>query len=242
MVMPFQFRGRRTRPAATAFTLVEVLIAMVIVSVALIPSILTIQRMRLHARSTSYHLVGMNLAVAMTELVKRSGYDEIAYGQPMPDIMGVDVVPSPLLDFPRSNKQGTETDFANLQAGIAGGASQEQLDAFVASVREGEPNRNSPVVTSDTNYLYFSPDQVAAINGYEDFDSVPVEERDELLNPGYAWGIALTDADPGDAIGGGFMNTGLRKITVVVKWTDVQRGLIDFAVIETIVAEMAPRM
>jgi prepilin-type N-terminal cleavage/methylation domain-containing protein len=224
------------------FTLVEVMVAVVIVSVALIPSILTIQRVRLHARSTSYNLVGMNLAVAMTELVKRSGYNEIAYNQPMPDILGVDDVPNPLLDFPRSNKLGTETDFANLQAGIAGGATDSQLDAFVAGVRSGSPNRNSPVVTSDTNYLFFSPDQVAAINGYADFDSVPEEEQAQLLNPGFAWGIAITDADPGQAIGGGFMNTGLRKITVIVKWTDVQRGLIDFAVIETVVAEMAPRM
>jgi prepilin-type N-terminal cleavage/methylation domain-containing protein len=226
----------------TGFTLVEVMVAMLIVSIALIPSIAAIQRVRIHARSTSYNLVGMNLAVAMTELVKRSGYNEIDYGQPMPAILDVATIPSALLDFPRSNATGTETDLANLQAGIAGGASETQLGAFVSSIRNGAPNRTSPVVASDTNYLFFSPDQVAVMNGFPDFDSLEPEQQAELLNPGYAWGIAITDADPGDTIGNGFPNTGLKKLTVIVKWTDVRRNLTDFAVLETIVAEMAPRM
>lgn len=231
----------RTQPES-AFTLIEVLVAMLIVSIALIPSIAAIQRMRLHSRSTSYNLVGMNLAVAMTELVKRSGYNEIDYNQPMPAILDVSTIPSALLDFPRSNADGTETSIGNLQGGVAGGANETELSAFVASIRNGAPDRTSPVVTNDTNYLFFSPDQVAVMNGYTDFDSLEPEQQAELLNPGYAWGIAITDADPGDVIGNGFPNTGLKKLTVIVKWTDVRRNLIDFAVLETIVAEMAPRM
>lgn len=224
------------------FTFIEVLIALFVAAIALIPSIAMIQQTRIHSKSVGYNLVGMNLAVAMMELVKRSGHNEIEYGQPMPAILDVASIPSPLLDFPRSNADGTETGYSLLQSGIAGDATQSQLDAFLQSVRDGNPDRDSPVVTNDENYLFFSPDQVAAMNGVDDLNSLTEEEQARLLNPGYAWGIAISNADPANAIGAGFPNTGLKRIVVIVKWTDVRRGFLDFAVLESIVAEVAPRM
>jgi Tfp pilus assembly protein PilV len=158
--------GRSSR----GLTFVEILIAMFVMSIALIPSIAMIQQTRVHARSVGYNLVGMNLAVAMTELVKRSGYNEVAYGWELPGILDVTDAPNPLLDFPRSNADGSNTEINELQAGIAGGATQAQLDAFLEAAREGAPDRDSPVLTSDTNYLFFSPEQIGAMNGIDDLE------------------------------------------------------------------------
>jgi hypothetical protein len=233
-----QFPRRSNR----GLTFIEILMAIFVVSVALIPSIAMIQQTRIHARSVGYNLVGMNLAVAMTELVKRSGYNEVEYGFELPGILDVADAPNPLLDFPRSNADGSETGIDVLQAGIAGGATQAQLEAFLENAREGTPDRNSPVLTSDTNYLFFSPDQIAAMNGIDDLNELSEEEQDELLNPAYAWGIAIENGDPLDEIGQGFPGTGIKKVVIIVKWRDVRRGFRDFAVIETMLAEKANRM
>jgi prepilin-type N-terminal cleavage/methylation domain-containing protein len=234
--------GWSSRPKQRGLTFIEILVAIFIVSVALIPSIAMVQQTRIHARTVGYNLVGMNLAVAMTELVKRSGYNEVEYGWALPGILDSADAPNPLLDFPRSNADGSNTEINVLQAGIAGGATPEELEEFLENAREGTPDRESPVIVNDENYLFFSPEQIGAMNGIDDLSLLSEEELAELLNPAYAWGIAIEDGDPADEIGQGYAGTGLKKVVVIVKWRDVRRGFRDFAVLETIIAEKANRM
>ncbi len=72
-----------------------------IVAVALLSAVSTIQAARIRARSVGINLIAQNLSAAMMELIKRSGYMEIAYSQVLPDILTTADTINPLLDFPR---------------------------------------------------------------------------------------------------------------------------------------------
>lgn len=237
-------RRTGTRPgySSKGFSLLEVLFAMVILTIAIVPSIMTVQQTRIRARSVGLNLIGQNLAVAMTELVKRSGYDEIAYAQAMPDILDAGSIPNPLLDFPRSEGSPGGDQQSVIPAGPPGDASEGEIDSFLATLRSGEFDHESSLITSNTNYLFFSPDQIAALNGYESFDAVPDDLKERLLDPQYAWGLIVRDGDPDGDVGGGVVNTGLKHIVVIVKWIDVRRNRRDYTALETYVSEVAPRM
>ncbi len=213
-----------------------------IFGLVLLPSIGTIQSARLQTRSVSLNLVGQNMATAMMELVKRSGYNEIAYGQSLPSILDTAQVPSVLLDFPRSAAPGLDTREPALPGGAPGGASAEAMALFLSSFREGRINPESPIVTNNTNYLFFSRDQVAAMNGYDRWEFVPVEEQESLLDPQFAWGLFVTDGDPAGVIAGGVPGSAVKRIAVVVKWNDLRTGRPGFTVLETFVAEVGPRL
>lgn len=239
-----QFRGsnRRLGFGPRGFTLVEVMIALGVIGVILMPAVGTIQLMRVQSRTVGLHLIGQNLAVAMTELVKRSGYSEIAYGQQLPGILDTSTVVNPLLDFPRSSTPGADPSQENLPLGAPGGASVAAIDTFLSRLHTGDPDYGSPVLTGDANYFFLSNDQVAALNGYANMDAVPDEERERLLDPGYAWAVSIRNGDPLGEIGGGMAMTGVKHLVVIVKWTDPSRNRPDFAVVESFVAEVAPRM
>ena len=99
----FPTRGRARR----GVTLVEALIGVGLMGLVLVPSLLTIQWSRLQSRNISQEMIAQNVAVALMEMVKRSGYNEIAYGQPLPDVLDTTGT-NPLLDFPRTSMMGTE--------------------------------------------------------------------------------------------------------------------------------------
>lgn len=213
-----------------------------IFGVILLPAIGTIQSARLQTRSVSLNLVGQNLATAMMELVKRSGYNEIAYGQPLPSILNTAQVPSVLLDFPRSAAPGIDAQEPSLPSGAPGGVSPESMASFLSDFRAGQINPASPIIVSNANYLFFSRDQVAAMNGYDRWEFVPAEEQESLLDPQYAWGLFIADGDPAGIIAGGVPGSAVKRIAIVVKWNDPRSGQARFTALETFVAEVAPRL
>jgi len=226
----------------SGFTLVEVMFAVLIIGIAIVPSVTMIQQVRVRSRSVGLALIGQNLAVAMTELIKRSGYNEIEYDEPMPDVLDTGSAPNPLLEIPRSIVGDPNSTVANLPAGPPGGANATQMEAFLQRFREGDPDLESTVLASNTNYLALSRDQVAALNGYANFASLSVDEAETLLDPQYAWGFYVADGDPAGVIGGGVASTGVKRVVVVVKWIDVRRNRSDFTVIETYVSEVGSRL
>src|SRR5689334_16464899 len=113
--------SRPPGPDSNAFTFVEVIIAVLIIALCLVPTIGTIQAARIRARAVGLNLIGENLAVAMMELIKRSGYNEIAYGQAMPAVLGTSTTVNPLLDFPRRVGSSSGAVASTIPAGPPGG-------------------------------------------------------------------------------------------------------------------------
>lgn len=233
---------RKQSASRRGFTLIEVMMAVLILGIAIVPSITMIQQARIQARSVGLMLIGQNLAVAMTELIKRSGYNEIAYDQPMPDILDAGSAVNPLLEIPRSPVGSPTVEVANLPAGAPGGASAAQVEVFLQRFNDGDPDLDSLVIGNDTNYLALSRDQVAALNGYDDFASLTSEQAATLLDPQYAWAFYVTDGDPAGTIGAGAPNTGVKRVVIIVKWRDVRLDRVGFTMIETFVSEVGPRL
>lgn len=232
----------RQRPLRAGFSLVEVMIAVAIMGIIIVPAIGTIQAGRVRARAVGLNLIGQNLAVSLMEEIKRAGFGEIAYGRPMSDIMDTPAVPSPLLDFPRAETEGDTVKAVNLPDGAPGGSTASEIQDFVNQYRTGAPDRTSSVLTSDENYYYFTPDQIAAMNGYANFAAVPDADKAKVLDARFAWGVYLGDGDPADAIGGGDPLTRLTRIVTIVKWNDPTRNRLEFTIVESFVSEVAPRM
>ena len=142
--------------------------------------------------------------------------------------------------IPAVGDSQTSFNMATIVLSDGGLLSAEDMAFFFSEYREGTATAESPVISSDVNYLFFSPDQIEALNGR--IVGGDGEEETPLLDPRYGWGVFVTDGDPDDDIGGGLPNTGVKHVAVVVKWTDPGRNRVDFTVLESFVAEVAPRM
>jgi prepilin-type N-terminal cleavage/methylation domain-containing protein len=225
-------------PRRRGFTLLEVMIAVAIIAIAMTSSIATIQMGRVHARAVSLEVIGQNLAVAMTELVKRSGYTEIAYGQDLPSILGTASSINPLLELPRQSGSSSGSTLTVLPAGPPGGVTNLVMEDFLQDWRDGTIDFSSSVVSGSTNYLYFSDDQIAALSGYEDADSVP--EGVSVLDAQFAWGVYVTTDAAGGS--GGAIGYPIKHLAIVVKWDDPRRASTQYVVVESYVSQVSPRL
>jgi prepilin-type N-terminal cleavage/methylation domain-containing protein len=232
--------GRKTYPGSRSagFTLIEVMIAIGIIAVVLIASVSTIQTARIRARSVGMNLIGQNLSAAMMELIKRSGYMEISYNQTLPGILVTANTINPLLDFPRQLGSSTGASSLSIPAGAPGGVSNTTMDVFLSDYHSGSADRESTVITSGTNYLFFSPDQIAAMNGYDDSASVP--QGTNLLDPQFAWSVYIKVDPAGNS--GGAVGYDIKRVVVIVKWFDPRRNRDDFTLLDSYVSRVAPRI
>jgi prepilin-type N-terminal cleavage/methylation domain-containing protein len=230
--------GARGTLGRRGFTLVEVMIAVVIIALAVAPSISAIQSGRIAARSTSLEVIGQDLASSMMELIKRSGFDEIVYGGDLPTIMDTAATVSPLLELPRQIGSSGGATANTLPGGPPGSVSDTAMEAFLTGWRAGTVDRGAGVVTSSTNYLFFSDDQIAALSGYDNAADVP--EEVSVLNAQYCWGFFVTTDPAGGA--GGAIGYPLKHVTVVVKWRDVRRNRPQYVAIESYVSAVGPRL
>lgn len=239
-----------------AFSLLEVMFAIMIIAIIMVPSITAIQSSRMRMRSVSQHLVAENLAVSVMEMVKRAGFFDYAYGNSFNYVNNQDSLPSPLLDFPRSDEPGEDGAMQNtLPAGAPGGVTDDEFAQFLSDYRSGAVSMKElaedTAIADDTNYYFYSPNQVAAINGYDSWDDIPAEDDDStpninedktqtLLDPQYAWGFYVQSNDGPD----GTANTtdDLRHVAVVVKWIDTRTGDRRFVALESWIVYVAHRL
>jgi prepilin-type N-terminal cleavage/methylation domain-containing protein len=229
---------RPRRHARTGFTLVEVMIAVSIIAIAVLGSITAIQTGRIHARSISQEIIGQNLAAAMMELVKRSGYDEIGYGEDLPGIMGTASTVNPLLEMPRQVGSSAGDTDDDLPGGPPGGVSANDFADFLADWRTGEIDPSSQVVANSTNYLFFSDDQIAALSGYDDADDIP--DGVNVLDSQFAWGVFVATDAAGS--GGGAIGYPLKHLAIVVKWIDPRKQNTRYIVLESYISQVGPRL
>ena len=222
----------------SAFTLIEVMIAVAIIAIAMIPSIATIQAGRINARAMTLEMIGQNMAVAMMELVKRSGYSEIDYGESLPAILSTAATVNPLLELPRRAGSSSGAEVALLPAGLPGGVAEDDFLTFLQDWRDGDLDTDNTIITNDTNYLFYSDDQIAALSGYDDADSVPDDET--VLDAEFAWGFYVSDDAAG--AGGGAIGHPLKHIAIIVKWTEPRRDRTQYVIVETFVSEVSPRL
>jgi type II secretory pathway pseudopilin PulG len=240
-------RAGRVRGGEGGFSLIEVLFAIGIMAIMIVPVVTTIQTARIRAKRISLNLVGQNLAVAMMEMTKRAAWNDLAYGRWLPAVLDTTTVPTMLLDFPRQpepDSNGDDQDF--LPPGPPSGATEAAMETFLAAYREGTTSpielADDPIITSDVNYYFFSQDQVAELNGFDDWADIPDEEKGNVLDPQFAWGLYIADGDPNQVIGGGFPNTGLRHVAIIVKWIDPRNSRRSFAVLEGHICQAATRL
>jgi type II secretory pathway pseudopilin PulG len=169
-----------TARSRRGMTLIDSLFATMIVAVVAGGSLTAIQWSRLQSRNLSLDVMAQNMAVSLTEMVKRSGYGEIEYGASLPDLL-VTSDTSPILNFPAGENPPEDP---TLPAGAAGGATS-------STAYDTPSNRSIPsAVSSNTNYLALSNDQIAALNGYASY-SAAQSAGASLLNPGLLWGIFI---------------------------------------------------
>lgn len=209
-----------------AFTLVEVMVAVVIVATSVPASLLTIQWARVQSQNLSLEMVGQNMAVALMEMIKRSGYDAVAYGQDLPNLLTASTG-SKLLEFPRTPIAGG-AQAGKLPAGAAGGATSPAAYKYTKGLTP------STALTSNTNYLTLSADQIAALNGYANNASVPSGVG--LLNPNMAWGVYIqAQTNP-------VMTNPVKLVVVVIKWKSNYGGRVRFATVSTLISSKVQRI
>jgi len=209
------------------YTLIEAVVGVGLMALVLVPSLLTIQWARLQSRNVSLEMIAQNVAVALMEMIKRSGYNEIAYGQPLPDVLDTTGT-SPLLDFPRTSMTGSAVLTA-LPAGPAGDATHPSQYRYTSGLTP------SPQISSDANYMRFSADQVAALNGYADA-AAAAGAGAKLLDPQLAWGVYI-EAHTTPA-----MTYPVKLIVIVVKWKGNWGQRVRFTVLRTLVSERTTRI
>ena len=198
-----------------------------LMALVLVPSLLTIQWVRLQSRNVSLEMVAQNVAVALMEMVKRSGYNEIAYGQPLPDVLDTTGT-NPLLDFPRTSMTGSAV-LTTLPAGTAGDATDPSQYRYTSGLTP------SSQISSDANYMRFSADQVAALNGYADA-AAAAGAGAKLLDPQLAWGVYIQDhTTPA-------MTYPVKLVVIVVKWKGNWGKRARFTVLRTLVSQRTTRI
>ena len=214
-------RGRR------GFTLVEAVIGVGLMGLVLVPSLLTIQWSRLQSRNISQEMIAQNLAVALMEMVKRSGYNEIAYGQPLPDVLDTTAT-NPLLDFPRTAMTGT-TVLTALPPGAAGNAIAPEQYRYAASLAP------TAQVSSNVNYMRFSASQVAALNGYPTLQAAQ-DAGAKILDSQLAWGVYIEEhTTPA-------MTYPVKMLVVIVKWRANYGERVRFTTLRTLVSQRTTRI
>jgi len=192
------------------------MVGVALIAVLLPGAITAIQWSRLQSRNISLGILAENTAQALMEMIKRGGYENIAYGEPFPDLTapgeeGGASDLNPLLDFPRTS------------GGCLAPALQEAAgNAADAGDYDRGPDRAvPPAILSDVNYLQMSADQIAALNGYSSMADVPQDKN--LLNPRLSWGIYVEEengvSDPLNAY---------KLVIVVVKWQNSQSGKVRY--------------
>lgn len=244
------------RKQKRAYSLLEVLFAVMIIAIIMVPSISAIQASRVRMRSMSQHLVAENLAVSVMEMIKRAGFSDYQYGNAFQQTLAQDAMASPLLDFPKNDAAGEDgAEQSALPAGAPGGVEDDEFATFLSDYRSGEVSMTelaeNDAIASDENYYFYSQNQVAAINGYaswadipdEDDDSTPHVNEDKtqtLLDPNYAWGFFVQSHDGPDATS--LTTDDLLHVAVVVKWLDTRTGVRRFVVLESWIVYVAHRL
>ena len=183
----------RNRICGRGFTLVETLIAVGIIGITISGSLLTIQASRLHSRNVSLEMVAQNMAASLMEMVKRSGYNEVAYGSDLPDLLQTNTT-SAILNFPAGE---TPPEQPKLPAGAAGGATDPTA-------------YDNPSALSNANFLKMSADQIAALNGYQNDAAVP--DGVNLLDPKLEWGVYIEEQSDVTIV------YPVKLVVIVVKW------------------------
>jgi len=239
-----------------AYSLLEVLFAIMIIAIIMVPSISAIQASRVRMRTLSQHLVAENLAVSVMEMIKRAGFSDYAYGNAFQQTLDQDAMASSLLDFPKNDEPGEDgTEQNALPAGAPGGVENDDFAAFLSDYRSGEVSMDElaeeTAISSDENYYFYSQDQVAAINGYESWADIPAEDDEStpgvnedktqtLLDPQYAWGFFVQGHDGPD--GTADTTDDLLHVAVVVKWIDTRTGVRRFVALESWIVYVAHRL
>lgn len=221
-----------------AYSLIEVLIAISIITIIMVPAIGTIQGARLRSKSTSVNLMSENLAVTLMELVKNYNWSASPYGTSIGNV-DVDAGASlnPLLNIPRSSAPGGGgTTQANMPAGPPGGASQSNFEQFLSDFRTGAKTMAQlgadSIITNNQNYYFYNRDQIAALNGYSSYaawqtamNALPANKRTPLLDSQIGWGFfvrAFTgykNIDPAQDVA-----DDMRHVAVIVKWRDPSKN------------------
>ena len=169
----------------------------------------------------------------------------IAYSQVLPDILTTADTINPLLDFPRQMDSSSGSLSSTIPGGAPGGVGESTMDAFLANYHSSSNDRDSTVITSDTNYLFFSPDQIAAMNGYDENSSYDENSPDDpqganLLDSRFAWSVYIKVDPAGNS--GGAIGYDIKRVAVIVKWFDPRRGRNDFTLVDSYVSRVAPRI
>ncbi len=234
------------------FSLLEALIAISVMTVALVPAILTVQQGRIRNRSNGYNMIAEHLAVSVMELVKRPGFTQNAYTTNLPDVLDTSTVPSALLDFPRLDSPAAAggTHQAGMPAGPPGGVTATEFKTFLANYRNSTLSMDemvsNTVITNNTNYYFFDSDQIAEMNGFtsDDDPALTDEERAKLLDAQYSWGYFCEDIvnnhPDNDAVPSTMDD--LRHMVVIVRWLDVRRNERMFTLLESYTVRQAPRL
>ncbi len=210
------------RLPARGYSLVEVLVGVALISILLPGAITAIQWSRIQSRNISLGILAESAAQSLMEMVKRGGYENIAYGGAIPAPIesgeeGGGTSDNPLLDFPRMQAGVLMNSLPRGAAGNAGDAGGYDRD---------EDGAVPPAILSPEYYLEMSADQIAALNGYRSMSDVP--EDTNLLNPHLSWGIYVEVQGMPDEVQGMPDPNAYKLVIIVVKWQNANSGKVRY--------------
>ena len=210
----------RRQNSNAAFSLVEVMVAIVILAFTLPGSMLAIQWARIRSEDTSLEMIGQNMAVSLMEMIKHD-YAEIRYGGSLADLVPESNVP--ILRFPTVGNPNPSNP--TLPTGSAGNGSGPEAYRFLSN------GQVPPAIVSDANYLRMDAEQIAMLNGYA---SASAAAGKPIRDMNLSWGVYIEDQASGSA------NTlgSYKLVIVVVKWRAHRGQTWRFATLSSIVSSV----